>query len=130
MEECFNISKGLGCILVQGFKTLSPSGIHQFFLRVPDAARDAGAEKVLVDGRGAEGSFSTMQQFEAGAMLAKHFKGLQVAIVVQESLRDPSQFGETVAVNRGAKVRVFTDEAEAQSWLGTNPAGDIREPLL
>jgi hypothetical protein len=123
MDEYFNISKGLGFIHVQDFKTLSPSGINQFFLKVPDAARNSGTGKVLVDGRTAEGSFSTMQQYEYGSMLAKHFKGIQVAIVVQKSLRDPTQFGETVALNRGAKVRVFTDLEAAKSWLGMETKG-------
>lgn len=125
MEEYFRISKNPGFLHVQGSKSMSPSGIEQFFLRIPETARDTDTKKVLVDARKAEGSFSTMERFDYGIMLAKHFTNLQVAIVVHESLRDPKLFGETVAVNRGANVRVFTNLDGARSWLGIESASNM-----
>ena len=69
MEPDPRISKKPGFLYVQGSENMTPSNIQQFFVRIPEAARDADARKVLVDTRGAEGSFSTMQRFERGWMV-------------------------------------------------------------
>ena len=77
MQEDFRIFEKPGFLFVKGSTTLSRSGMQRFFEQVPDAARDAGLKKILVDGRGAKGSFSTTQHYDNGARLAKHFLGLQ-----------------------------------------------------
>ena len=38
-----------------------------------------------------------------------------------EPLRDPARYGETVAVNRGMKVKVFETLEEAFEWLRLPP---------
>jgi hypothetical protein len=46
-----------------------------------------------------------------------------VAYVGDEPLIDPARFGETVAVNRGALIKVTTDLNEAFAWLGVGQIG-------
>jgi hypothetical protein len=48
---------------------------------------------------------------------------LQVAVYGRQPLIDPSRFGETVALNRGAKVKVSERLDEALAWLGVSPEG-------
>jgi hypothetical protein len=49
-------------------------------------------------------------------------RSTQFAYVLKVPMRDPERFGETVAVNRGMRVRTFDDLDDALGWLGTAPA--------
>ena len=42
---------------------------------------------------------------------------LKTAILAREDQVLPDRFAETVAVNRGINLRIFTDIAEAKRWL-------------
>ena len=77
---------------------------------------------VLVDVRGLEGEPpSTMQRFDIGAavpeMQRERSNLICIAVVGDEPMIDSERFGETVAVNRGAYGKVFTDFNEAKAWL-------------
>lgn len=67
------------------------------------------------------GPLSALQRFELGEKAAiaqrNHPMMVKVAIVGTEPLIDPKRFGETVARNRGAVGRAFTDISEAIGWL-------------
>jgi len=43
------------------------------------------------------------------------------AYVMNEPLRDPRRYGETVAVNRGMTVKTFETIEEAFKWLELTP---------
>lgn len=58
----------------------------------------------------------TTQMFELGRSVPVVLKGIKIAIVCQASDGE-TQFGETVAANRGALSRSFTNIEEAQRWL-------------
>jgi SOS response regulatory protein OraA/RecX len=45
---------------------------------------------------------------------------VQVAVYGRRPLIDPERFAETVAVNRGAKVKVSEQLDEALAWLGVS----------
>jgi hypothetical protein len=77
---------------------------------------------MVVDVRGLEGKApSTMQRFDIGAavpgMQRKRETLIHIAVVGDEPMIDSRRFGETVAVNRGALGKVFTDFDEAKAWL-------------
>ena len=42
---------------------------------------------------------------------------IRLAVLGNEPMVHPERFGEIVATNRGAVMRVFTDEALALEWL-------------
>lgn len=98
------------------------------FLEVLDAVAEHGAEKVLIDGREIDGEPTTMQRFfygEFAAQATAEFKRQRAlaeapkfAYVLVEPVLDPERFGETVAVNRGMRVKVFENPEEALRWLG------------
>ena len=46
-----------------------------------------------------------------------HQTFIYIAVVGDEPMIDSRRFGETVAVNRGAFGKVFTDFSEAKAWL-------------
>lgn len=85
-------------------------------------AADNEAVALLVDIRDLEGDPpSTMQRFNMGAAVPdlqrEHPTLINIAVVGKEPMIDPKRFGETVAVNRGAFGKVFTDIDEANMWL-------------
>src|SRR5262245_22507188 len=83
------------------------------------------AEKVLVDGRLVHGTPEVMERFyygefaanETGRLARQHKISPRFAYVIRAPLRDPQRFGETVAVNRGMRVRTFETLEEASEWL-------------
>ncbi len=86
-----------------------------------DYAASSGVTAVLVDISEVEGSPSTAERFEMGEAFAEIQLGksviVAIAIVGREPMIDPERFGETVALNRCAVGKVFTDPVEAVNWL-------------
>ncbi len=84
-------------------------------------AKELDAVRVMVDIRELEGRMSTFERFQVGERFARQQSTLahevQVVVVGAEPLDAKGRFGETVARNRGANGRVFTDEEEALRWL-------------
>ena len=79
------------------------------------------AKKVLIDTAAMEGRLSTMEAYK---IVDKHFPKMRnkavithAAIVVQKESEGSGRFFETVAVNRGFAVRVFTNADKALEWL-------------
>lgn len=97
---------------------------RDFLSRIASEAGKAGLGKVLVDARGVTGDLSTIERFEYGELIAELLSSFKVAFVLHRSLRDPSSFGEIVAVNRGADFKTFTEMNEACDWLGVTPPGN------
>jgi SpoIIAA-like len=86
------------------------------------AAVDARREAMLLDMRAVTGREPTMAERYRWAVhvaeLQSRYKPLiRVALVGHEPLIHPERFGEIVAIQHGAVVRVFTEEALALEWL-------------
>ena len=78
-----------------------------------------GRDTVLVDFREIEGGPpSVLQRYELGVFIAeRHHLGIRLVVVGEEPLVDPRRLAETVALNRGARGKVFTDLDEAVDWI-------------
>jgi len=77
---------------------------------------------VLVDARGLGGPTpSMMQRFDLGKLLAETQRRLsayiRMVVVGDEPFVSHTKFGETVALNRGAVGKAFTDIDEAVIWI-------------
>ena len=97
---------------VSGSFALQPS--KDLLDRVAADARHHEADRVLLDFRGVVGRATTLERYELGVHAAAHVNA-KIAFVGLPEMID--HLPETVAVNRGANVRVFTDEADALRWL-------------
>jgi len=84
------------------------------------------AIKILVDLGKVTGDRTTTQRFELGVLAADKYHEIQsklnlpncsFAAVGNEPVVDPNRFTETVAVNRGLNVKVFTEMDKAIRWL-------------
>lgn len=85
--------------------------------------------KVLVDIRSLEGDMTTTERFELGEYIAQENckYALQIGVLGVGSLVEPERFGELVARNRGANLKVVTDLQEILKWLDVEPAN--KDPL-
>jgi hypothetical protein len=106
------------------------------FIIALETCAERGATRVLMDWRKLGGEFSLMERYELGKFGAKaiqRFKtegrigDLRIAFLVNEVMIDPQGFGENVAVNRGAPVRVTVDRAEALGYLGVEEASETEQ---
>lgn len=73
---------------------------------------------LLIDVQKIKTLLTTNQEYEFGVKLAasKELKGAQVA-VLKKPQTDQNKFINTVAINRGYSLRVFTCYDEAFKWL-------------
>ena len=79
--------------------------------------------KIFIDIRNIIGSIPFMDRFKFSEFLANYRlnnasgKVNSIAVLGLEPIVHNERFGETVAVNRGTNVRVFTDQEEAFNWF-------------
>lgn len=88
--------------------------------RVVAEVGKAGSSGILLDLRQARLKISTLDVFAVASTTASVIPpGTKYAIVVSAETLESNdvKFGENVATNRGASLRVFEDEASARSWL-------------
>ena len=104
------------------------------FIEILEAVARSKVEKVLFNGRGITGNPDTMERFYYGEFVAETIgrfatngvsRGTRFAYVLEEPVRDPERFGETVAVNRGMDVKTFDNDQDALGWLRTPPANKL-----
>jgi hypothetical protein len=92
-------------------------------LEMYDAAYAMAAQEqlpaALIDARALNGDPpTTMDRFNMGLHVASNrAPGIRLAVVGEPGMVDPARLGETVAVNRGAAMRVFTDLDAARAWI-------------
>jgi len=88
-----------------------------------------GHSRLLLDASRVTGAPTQDERYMLGLFVAAEQRILasrtppaevQVAVYGSQPLIDPERFGETVAVNRGAKVKVSEHLDEALSWLGVS----------
>jgi hypothetical protein len=99
---------------------------EETFHQILDALVRDKLQKVLVDGRQLKGDPEPLERFYYGRYVAhavnqtvnrKRIEVPRFAYVLKPPLLDPNRFGETVAVNRGMRIRVFDDMKQAEWWL-------------
>lgn len=109
-------------LLLADTRPVTPENVRWFLTSLPQQAREAKVNKVLADLSAVTSSVGTMDRFKFANDVAKHFVGLKLAIIPSDSLRDPENFEETVAVNRGANFHICRTREEAYAWLGVEAA--------
>jgi hypothetical protein len=113
------------------FATLSGAfslrSAQEAYDRAIKAALPLGLSRVLFDASAVTGKPTQDERYALGLFIATEQRRLasqspscdvQVAIYGCQPLVDPNRFGETVALNRGAKVKVSERLDEALAWLG------------
>jgi len=100
--------------------TADPPWTSERALQIIQEARMVAARldtgRILFDLRRWDSPSSQMVRYDSGVFVAQLLNlPYRIAALANEEV--VNYFGETVAVNRGADLRVFTDEAAALAWL-------------
>lgn len=115
--------------LVAGGSFSLPVALNHFRLLLETASR-LKLTKALCDVRNVSGEPTLVQRFEMGQFIANLFSenpeyhSIRLAVLGNEPIISPDRFAETVARNRGATGKVFTDPQEAAAYL------DLEESVL
>jgi hypothetical protein len=102
--------------------TYTDDAARVVFTQAFEIAAQAERRAILVDGRLVAGRPPTLTQrysmaIHVTALQRKRLPLIALAILGHEPMVDAQRFGETVARNRGAVARVFTNEERAREWL-------------
>lgn len=94
---------------------------RECWLDLLDACRKFEYDKLLVE-ENIEGNISMEEMYKlASEFPTMGFQNILVAFVdLHPSHQKLNRFGETVATNRGGRIRVFDTVAEAKEWLLIN----------
>lgn len=109
-------------IRVVDSRKIIAKNVQEVCQSIPTLARRFGITKILIDQRDAPSSLSSVERFRYANDFAQHFKGLKIACVQDYPLRDPTSFGEAVAVKQGADLKICSTLEEAYEWLDVAPA--------
>lgn len=99
--------------------TLDFAASKQTLLALVSFIKQPGEYDVLVDTRETESLLSITDHYKLGEALAYHpmLHQSKICLLVPTKDFDKAGFFETVAVNRGAQVKVFADFEQAMTWL-------------
>lgn len=103
-------------VQVEGAPPTAQAGV-EFWTTIADECRKRDQDNVMV-----VEVLEPMQTFHGvfgtASQLPDLFVGIKLAFVfVGDDARNYQKFGEDVAINRGADIRVFRDERDAVQWL-------------
>ena len=107
-------------------------GAQDAYDRAVKAALPLGLDRILFDASAVTGKPSQDERYSLGLFVATEQRllaaksppcYLSVAVYGHQPLVDPNRFGETVALNRGAKLKVSERLDEALAWLGVTAEG-------
>ena len=99
------------------YEGIFPTELHPS--KLAEICRDGSYNCILADAREFVGKLGTMKRFELAKGLTKTspLNKMRIAIVETSEREGRVSFFETVALNRGASLRVFTDIDKATQWL-------------
>jgi hypothetical protein len=116
MPDKIQVDEDRGIIEVESFGEVSKADIAQSISNVRQILIEKGINKILVDARKQETMPSTMGIFNLFSTFPREFRLALLAAQSQETEEDLS-FAETVGMNRGVRLRIFYEKAQALRWL-------------
>lgn len=87
------------------------------FDEIVKASDNLNCETILLDCREINYDVSTFDRYEIGEYIAENYGERNLKIALLGNPKKLDRFTETVAQNRGANFRMFTEENEALKWL-------------
>jgi hypothetical protein len=134
MEVSLSVDAAQGLLTVTYSGDFSPAAAEGSFLDLLDTLVEHNLRKVLIDGRQLIGNPELLERFYYSTFVAQAVNrtvnrtGCAVptfAYVLEKPMLDPDRFGETVAVNRGMRVKAFDNLQQARWWLGLNGSSNL-----
>lgn len=92
--------------------------LRQAIKEVGRRCRELHCRRVLADARAHVGEIDVLDLHQIGEQVSRELpRGSVVAVIVSVSRLEMDRHLETVAVNRGLSLRLFTDTDDARLWL-------------
>lgn len=91
---------------------------------IAEALNAQPVNAALVDMREVEGPYTFMDRYQLGELAGRYLAKIPLAVLALEIQTDKQRIGQLVAVNRGAKMEVFTDPDAAMAWLKKYQSAD------
>jgi len=120
MPQTMHINPQKGYLLVEVSGKFDENKAQEFILQLLKSTYEHSIFKVLVDIRDIKGPISTFSRFSLAEFIAtqRNSRYMQMAVLESPGQFQNPRFFETVAVNRGSRVKVFTTSTnEALEWL-------------
>jgi hypothetical protein len=92
------------------------------FQAMADAIRARPVRATLIDLRDISGPITFLDRYQLGEMAGRYLPRILLAALMHKDQADRKHIGQLVALNRGANVEIFTDQAKADAWLKKVPA--------
>ena len=117
MPETISIDDQKGIILIESRGHLVVDDLAKSKESVLQIVKTKGLKKVMIDATNQKSLPSTMSLHSFASELPKLSIGLRQAIVISEQTPKDMKFIETVSLNRGASIKIFSSRENALSWL-------------
>ena len=116
MPETIRVDEERGIIHVQDYDNVSKEDVDKSISEARHILATKGIDKILVDTTKIETMPNTLAIYDVFSTMPGEFK---IAMLVQESQATAREFsfGETVASNRGLRVKIFNEKDRALEWL-------------
>ena len=113
----FRVNDDLLIVEASGFDE-GLSDVMAYGDAVIEAANASSVTRVLCDERNLEYRLDTVDTYKSAEYIAEHAPRIaRIAIVTALEQSEEIDFWETVMVNRGMTIRVFTNLEDARTWL-------------
>ena len=113
----FRFEKANDCLIVRALTREILEKKAATFQALAAAIKARSPKATLVDLRAVPGPVTFMDRYQVGEQTGRFLSGLTVAALMREEQTDKERIGQKVAMNRGARVEVFTDPTAAEAWL-------------
>lgn len=130
MPYTIKVNENPGLVLVSHYGEVTIDEVGEIRGKVFELIADHNLQSVLVDARGITSEFSVTESFNLTLENVKFEAPVpkpRASIIVRPEQYEIAKFIETVSVNRGLPIRVFTDLEEGLQWLSVPVTADIKK---
>jgi len=113
----FKFEKANDCLIIRVLTRDILEKKAETFQALAAAIKTRSPKATLVDLRAVPGPVTFMDRYQVGEQTGRFLSGLTVAALMTEEQTDKDRIGQKVAMNRGARVEVFTDPACRRSLV-------------
>jgi len=97
---------------------ITPEGVQSQWTEILDICQKNHCRRVFCEGKISKRSLQTIDAFQAAVSLTNLNLGLSIAFCFYDYTPDDlSQFFIDVALNRGARVKFFSNKSDTLKWL-------------
>lgn len=115
MSVTLSFKETAGYLFITAKGPWSLRSVRQAVKDIGEETRARGHTRILVDARLLDAPRIGFHRFLVAQEMSEQWRGIKAAVVHSAELID--RFGEAIAINGGAHVRVLADIDEAVTWL-------------